>query len=102
MLFKRAVGHSTFKGVLVSKSDSSNSAVQPVLGLRIFGCIFSEWSMDGVELNSTPSIRQREEILFEKVESPGQNKISSVCGCYNRFDWYSKFGAKLATDRCGS
>jgi hypothetical protein len=32
--------------------------------------------LEGVEVDSTPSILHLEKILFEKVESPGQDKVA--------------------------
>jgi hypothetical protein len=52
------------------------SPLWPALRFRLFLGNFSGWSIEGVDVNSTPSIRHLEEILFEKVESPGQAKVT--------------------------
>jgi hypothetical protein len=56
-----------------------------VFGFRLCPRYFSGWSMGGVELISTPSIRHLEKLIFEKVESPGLTKVG--VGTYRRVDW---------------
>jgi hypothetical protein len=64
--------------------------LQSALGFRLFPRQISGWSMEGVEVDSTPSIRHLEKILFEKVESPGLTKVGrDTC---RRVDWYSNLG----------
>jgi hypothetical protein len=48
--------------------------------------------MEGLEVDSTPSIRHLEKILFEKVETPGQDERASGRGCCCRVGWYSNLG----------
>jgi hypothetical protein len=57
---------------------------------------FSGWSMDGMEVGSTASIRHLEEILFEKVESRfGLTEVALLFGGGRKlppWEWYFILG----------